>query len=167
MGAGVKYGEQISDAPAMLYAAILGPLTTATLVIGWFTIAGWEHLPFDPQFTLGYYIGAALSFVVGVVWFILIAGLVAMIGLVMFGRPVASRAGERLVTRWWALFALIYGAIAGGVLAVVGFRLLGFDGEALALGAVFGAPFGAPTGFWFWFFYRRVLLARAALENEP
>lgn len=154
-------GQPPSDM-SLLYAALMGPLSVALIWVMW--VVGASGIPtFDPHFTFGYYFVVALQMGLSLLWFILVAGIISLLGLALFGIPFARWLGVHILAWPGVVFALVSGAIAGGILSSVLLAILGFDSGTFIL----GAPFGASTGFWFWFFHRRVLLARAALEAQP
>jgi len=91
------------------------------------------------------------------------------LGLGVFGIPLTRLAEPYLQSVFFGPFAIILGAMLGG---------LGMHGVTWLLTPIaspypfplnlgvfgMGAPYGACTAFWWWLFYRRVLARRAALE---
>jgi hypothetical protein len=168
VGEGVSYYAQQPTDLSLLCAAILGPLTVIPIIL---ILAiedqGISSFALDPRYTFGYYIGETLNLGLALISYCLLTGIFCLFGLALFGMPLARLLGARIIAWPWALFAIASGALAGSVFAVVLFRMGGFDRGTFIFGAlIFGALFGTPTGFWFWFFHRRVLLARAALEAQ-
>lgn len=149
---------------AALFAGVAGATTTFACVGLLLAATFWSGLA-DSHDPWGYRLGMGLTLMIQMVGALVPAGAVCAIGVAIFGVPVAHRLGDRAAAVSGSVFALIWGGLAGGVFGVVLFGWV-FAGEArwpdfFGLGAVFGVP----TGFWFWFFNRRVVLYRAAFAD--
>lgn len=109
--------------------------------------------------------GVTLTLLVQAVAILVPMVAICAVGLVLFGVPVSRRFEEKLTARWTAIVGLLWGGVAGGLFwaAVTGLVSdWAFDRSARFL---VGVVFGAPTGFWWWLFYRRVLIYRSAVDN--
>lgn len=146
---------------AALFAGVAGAATTFAGVGLLLAAMSWSGLA-DHHDPWGYRLGMGLTLMIAMVGALVPAGAVCAIGVAIFGVPVAHRLGARVAAATGSVFALIWGGLAGGLFGVVMFGWV-FAGEAewqVFFGL--GAAFGVPTGFWFWFFNRRVLIRRAA-----
>lgn len=167
MGEGVSVDRATRSAPAIAYSALLGPLTTVFLFIIWSSLRGpLDNVVDQSGSALSFDLVSSLTTILTLPVFLVPASLFAWAGLAVFGFP-AVRLFKPWLTKWWSLpLVLIWAGLSGAVL-LIGLMCLAGRGwpEVFDVWSI-GAAFGAPTGFWFWLFYRRVLLARAALANE-
>ena len=121
------------------------------------TIAGfcaWVWL--DPSFKGAWWgpLGMVLLFDV-------LACLACAAGLLALGLVSSIAVFRWYQSRWFVVLETLLGGVGGGLVASLVYTTL--DWRVLAIGVVYGAA----TGFWWGFFYRRVLLREAALNEAP
>lgn len=91
------------------------------------------------------------------------------LGLIIFGLPIALLLRPYFRSLATLPLALFLGAAAARIEFVfLDYIMWGRSVRVMNnYASLVLALFGLPPAFWFWFLYRRVLLARAALANEP